>query len=70
MLNEKLNKLEEKVKQKTRSKSMITMGGNMVGRSKSAATLQDLKKMESMTLDKLSKEFEGTQVVNDEELRY
>ena len=33
----------------------------------SAATLQDLK-MESMTINKLSKEFQGTEVVKDEAL--
>ena len=69
LLNKKLQTLEEKVKEKKlRSNSVTMMGGGKGGRSKSAATLQDLKKMESMTINKLSKEFQGTEVVKDEAL--
>ena len=51
LLDKILQKLEEKVKEKkTRTNSVMMMHGGKGGRSKSAATLQDLKKMESMML--------------------
>eukprot|EP00943_MAST-04B_sp_MAST-4B-sp1_P004559 g4559.t1 len=67
-LEKKLQKLEDKVNEKKSLSNFVTMGGKG-GRSKSAATLQDLKQMESMTLNQLSKEFQGTEVVNDEQLQ-